>query len=161
MVIVVHENPVLRNEANYIARIWLAPFGLEGQYEQVWLRRREDGLAEMCCIPFCFYGISLRDVVRVAWQDSTVTEVMQRSGRRVLRALLVQEMTEEQVAKVVVETEALCAAAGLLIEWNGNRHVAIDIPPDIDASSVFAYLGEHEKSGRLYWEWSDVEEFRA
>jgi len=56
MRIVVHDEPVWRNETNWIARIALEPFGFEGLWEQVWLRRIEADLAQLCCIPFRAYG---------------------------------------------------------------------------------------------------------
>ena len=58
MRVVVHDDPVGRSETNWIARIALEPFGFEGLWEQVWLRRTRDDLAEMCCIPLRAYGVA-------------------------------------------------------------------------------------------------------
>jgi hypothetical protein len=36
---VVHDDPVIRERENYIANVNLNAYGLDGQYEQLWLRR--------------------------------------------------------------------------------------------------------------------------
>jgi hypothetical protein len=160
MRITVHGEPVLRGETDWVARIALEPFGFEGEWEQVWLRRMEGDLAEVCCVPLRAYGVGLRDVVRLSADGSTVVEVVERSGRHVFRALLVDERDEE-VAEIAAEVEAICARTGLLLEWTNGRLVAIDIPPEAEATDVLNYLSEYAQAGRLEWEWSDMVPFEA
>ncbi|MEV0788115.1 hypothetical protein [Kribbella sp. NPDC050459] len=62
---IVHDDPVLRADSNYIAQIALAPFGFDDEVEQVWLRRTADASATLCCIPFRAYGVALGDSVRL------------------------------------------------------------------------------------------------
>ena len=156
---IVHKDPALRGESNYIGRIDLAPFELEGQVEQVWLRRGADREATLCCIPFRAYGLALRDTVRVS-DESTVIELVRRSGNRTLRALLA-EAEGTQLRMITTEIEARISRASLLFEWSGERHVAIDVPPGADAEAIMDYFDVQEELGRLYWEWSDVERFRT
>jgi hypothetical protein len=61
---------------------------------------------------------------------------------------------------VKAEIDARISRAGLLVEWSGDRHVAIDVPPGADAESILDYFDREETAARLYWEWSDAERFR-
>jgi hypothetical protein len=151
---IVHEEPALRADSNYIARIDLRPFGFDDEVEQVWLQRTADGMAVLCCIPFRAYGIALGDSVSIA-PDSYVTEVTARSGRRVLRALIV----EPDPADAAAELERHIVRAELRFEWSGGRHVAIDVPQGVQPSELLDYLDEREAAGNLHWEWADVEPF--
>jgi hypothetical protein len=155
---IVHDEPVLRGESDYIARIFLAPFGFEDQMEQVWLRRLGGNDALLCCIPFRAYGLALRDTVRLS-AESTVIELVRPSGNRALRALIV-ETGAEQLRMIRADVDARISRAGLLFEWSGDRHVAIDVPPDSDAESIMDYFDIEEDADRLHWEWSDVAPFR-
>lgn len=158
MTFIVHDEPVLRGESDYIARIFLAPFGFEDQMEQVWLRRLGGNDALLCCIPFRAYGLALRDTVRLS-AESTVIELVRPSGNRALRALIV-ETGAEQLRMIRADVDARISRAGLLFEWSGDRHVAIDVPPDSDAESIMDYFDIEEDADRLHWEWSDVAPFR-
>ncbi|WP_410791680.1 DUF4265 domain-containing protein [Kribbella sp. C-35] len=111
MKFIVHHEPALRADSNYIARIALAPFGFDGEAEQVWLRRTAHGVGTMCCIPFRAYGVALGDTVHISPDGATVTQVVARSGRRVLRALVV----EPDPAGAAAELEEHIARAGLRI----------------------------------------------
>lgn len=161
MKFIVHDQPVLRGENNYIARIWLHPFGLDGEIEQVWLRRLPGGDFTMCCIPFRAYGLALRDTVRISSDGSTVVEVVERSGNRVLRALFEAEPAPDQIRAAAAGMKEQIRRLGLLFEWSGDRHVAIDVPVDVDSMPLLEYLTAKESAGRLYWEWNDVVPFEA
>ncbi|RZU18782.1 uncharacterized protein DUF4265 [Kribbella rubisoli] len=157
---IVHDEPALRGESNYIARIDLAPFEFEGQVEQVWLRRiGDDGEAVLCCIPFRAYGLALRDTVRLS-AESAVIELVNPSGSRALRALIA-ELDAGEIRVVKAEIDARVSRAGLLFEWSGDRHVAIDVPLGADAEAIMDYFDGEEAADRLYWEWSDVASFRV
>ncbi|MER7249755.1 DUF4265 domain-containing protein [Kribbella sp. NPDC000426] len=156
---IVHDEPALRGESNYIARVDLAPFGFEDQVEQVWLRRMaDDGEAVVCCIPFRACGLALRDMVRLS-AESTVIELVRPSGSRALRALIA-ELDVEGIRRVNAEVQARISQSGLLFEWSGDRHVAIDVPPGADAEAIMDYFDAEEAADRLSWEWSDVVRFR-
>ena len=152
---IVHDDPVLRADSNYIAQIALAPFGFDDEVEQVWLHRTADGSATLCCIPFRAYGVALGDSVRIS-DDSIVTEVLARSGRRVLRALVVDE---PDPTRAVTELQQRITDTGLRSEWSGDRHVAIDVPPGLEPSALLDHLDVGEADGTLHWEWADVAPF--
>lgn len=154
-----HEEPALRTDSNYIARIDLAPFELAGQIEQVWLRRAGEDQAVLCCVPFRAYGLALRDTVRLS-AENMVIGLVRRSGNRVLRALLL-EAAPDVLGELGARIDALNSLAGLLYEWSGDRHVAIDVPPGGDAEALMDLFDVEEEAGRLVWEWADVVSFRV
>ncbi|MFI5714181.1 DUF4265 domain-containing protein [Kribbella sp. NPDC051620] len=159
MKFIAHDKPVLRGESNYIARISLSPFGLSEVFEQVWLGEVRDGEGELCCIPFRAYGISLRDRVRLSADGANVVEVVERSGRRVLRVFLDVQLGPEASRGQEAEITLRVKAAGLLSEWCGARHVAVDVAGGEEPVSLLAYLEEGERRGRLRWEWGDALSF--
>lgn len=82
MKFIVHEYPVGRTATNYIARADLAPFELDGQVEQLWLKPVNGRIYEAACIPFFTYRLSLGDTVLLN-EDKYVSEVVfSRSGTR-------------------------------------------------------------------------------
>jgi hypothetical protein len=156
---IVHHEPALRGESNYIARIDLAPFGFEGQVEQVWLRQTAGGEAMLCCIPFRAYGLALRDTVRISAADHVIERV-RPSGNRTLRALLAEAGADE-LKTIPAEIDARISRSGLLPEWSGDRHVAIDVPAGANAEALIDYFEVQEAANHLRWEWSDVDGFRT
>lgn len=159
MEFVAHDKPALRNESNYIARIDLSPFGFHDVFEQVWLKITDGNVGELCCIPYRAYGISLRDIVRLSDDGANVVELVERSGRRVLRTLMAAELSPQRARVHESEMALLVKQAGLLSEWCGDRQVAVDVPEDEDPADLLAYLKAGELSGQLHWEWGDAESF--
>lgn len=156
---IVHESPAVLSAQQYIAIADLAPFGLAGQYEQLWLGDVGEGTYELRCIPFVVYGLSLLD--RVAIVDDLVSAVIQLGGHRTLRALIVPEPVGIAVATIADTFTSLARRENLLFEWHGDRHVAIDFPPDAKPQSISDFVVEQKQAGNIYWEWSDAEPFRA
>ncbi|MFJ2150761.1 DUF4265 domain-containing protein [Streptomyces microflavus] len=141
-----------------MAMVDLAPFGLVGMREQLWLRKNEEsGDYEVCCIPFYAYGLALGDVVAKSG-TGTVDGVISKSGRRALRVFFADPRPPEG------SRSELCSAvdsAGLLSEWNGDRHVAIDVPDISLMQPVFDSVQKEIQNGTAFWEWSDARNFRS
>lgn len=156
MKFIVHESPVRRGDSNYIARADLAPFGLEGEMEQLWLQRLEGDLLELCCIPFRTYGLALGDVVSLSPDGTTVARLVRRSGRRVLRVLLMPTSNASGMASQIDIEVSRCS---LMSEWSGDRHIAIDVPTDADVTALIGIIEREEAASRAYWEWADVTPF--
>ena len=152
---IVHVDPVERKDSNYIAQIDLAPFGLDGQFEQVWLHDLADGSYALACIPFMAYGLALGDVVRLA-PDGRVAELVRRCGHRVLRVLLIEDEDATRWAGTVDAARFCIASAGLLSEWHGPRFIAVDVPPGARAGVVFDTMGRIVQDGLGHWEWADA-----
>lgn len=156
MKFIVHESPVRRGDSNYIARVDLAPFGLEGEVEQLWLRKLEDGSFEVCCIPFRVYGIALGDIVFLSVGGTTIVGLVRRSGRRVLRVLL---MSTPDISSLTGEINVEVSRLGLMSEWSGDRHVAIDVPIGADVNILLGLFERSEAASRAFWEWADSTSF--
>ncbi|MEU6550194.1 DUF4265 domain-containing protein [Streptomyces sp. NPDC046915] len=151
-----HEAPAWRCEKSYMAMVDLTPFGLGGMLEQLWLREAGEGeVYEVCCIPYYAYGLALGDVVGKGESD-TVDHLIKKSGRRVLRVLFAEP-------RPLVDSRAplreAVDAAGVLSEWNGDRHVAIDVPDISVMQPIFDSVEPEIKSGTAFWEWSDSKGF--
>ncbi|MCF3179696.1 DUF4265 domain-containing protein [Streptomyces polychromogenes] len=157
---IVHDEPVGRARNNYIAHADLAPFGLDGQMEQLWLKPLNDGTFSVACIPFRTYGLALGDRV-VLSEDDQVSEVVGRSQHRVLRMLLMPSPDPERVAEATTRIKAETDAAGLLSEWNGDRHVAVDVPPQANPSRLFAVMEREVAEAGAFWEWADAMPFSS
>ncbi|MFE5587470.1 DUF4265 domain-containing protein [Kitasatospora sp. NPDC056531] len=157
---IVHDDPVGRAQSNYIAHADLAPFGLDGQKEQLWLKPLDDGTFSIACIPFRTYGLAPGDQVVLSDADE-VAEVVALSSHRVLRLLFVPGLAPAQLNGAVHRIKNEIGTAGLLSEWSGDRHVAVDIPPNTDASRLFAIMEHEVTEGRAFWEWADAMPFSA
>ncbi|MEU9073881.1 DUF4265 domain-containing protein [Kitasatospora sp. NPDC048538] len=157
---IVHDDPVGRAQSNYIAHADLAPFGLDGQKEQLWLKPLDDGTFSIACIPFRTYGLAFGDQV-VLSDGNEVAEVVALSSHRVLRLLFVPGLPSAQLNGAVDRIYKEIGTAGLLSEWSGDRHVAVDIPPNTDASQLFAIMEREVTEGRAFWEWADAIPFSA
>ncbi|MFE3455088.1 DUF4265 domain-containing protein [Nonomuraea sp. NPDC059194] len=156
MQFIVHDNPVGRSSRNYIAHVDLDRFGLAGQKEQLWLCPCEEGDYVVACLPFRVYGLALGDRVRLSADGSTIVEVIERSGHRVLRALIMPRPDQVQFMERVTGE---VVSAGLVCEWSGDRHVAIDVPPEVSPDGLFATLHDEVAGQRAYWEWGDAAAF--
>jgi hypothetical protein len=149
-----HEDPARRGDHNYMARIDLTPFDLANTFEQLWLGEMEGGY-EVCCIPFWVYGLALGDLVRKNDRD-IIDGILQKSGHRVLRILFAAPGPPLELRAVLADT---LTNAGLASEWNGDRHVAIDVPEEAAMQPVFDIVYEEVQSGAAFWEWGDSKEF--
>ncbi|MFG3283351.1 DUF4265 domain-containing protein [Streptomyces sp. NPDC048111] len=156
---IVHDDPAGRAQSNCIARVDLAPYGLDGQMEQLWLKPFNDGTFSVACIPFRVYGLALGDRVLLS-EDDEVSEVVGLSWHRVLRMLMpTPDPTRliEATARIKHEIDAV----GLLSEWSGDRHVAIDVPPQATPSQLFDVMEREVDEAGAFWEWADAMPFSA
>ncbi|WP_327103843.1 DUF4265 domain-containing protein [Nonomuraea glycinis] len=158
---IVHDAPAKAAKQNYIARVDLAPFGFSSLFEQMWLGDLGGGVYEVRCIPFRVYGLALEDLVSISSDGSLVDSLVYPSGRRVLRVLLIPELKSDRLAEIVNSLNAAARAGGLLFEWSGDRHVAIDIPVGINVDYLIRLVHGYVEQGIAFWEWGDAEPFRA
>lgn len=157
-VYVVHSRPAIIERRNYIANVDLAPYGLSGQFEQLWLRPVDGGQYEVACIPFCVYGLALLDQVTVTADGRFVNTIVSRSGRRVLRILLMESLgvrLDDVISVIRSELDRLKMA----YEWQGERHIAIDVSSTSDLSRIFEVVGPLVDVGDAHWEWGDAFEY--
>ncbi|MES5823295.1 DUF4265 domain-containing protein [Streptomyces sp. RG80] len=155
---IVHADPVGRGESNYIAQAHLAPFGLPGQIEQLWLRPEGNDTYALACIPFMAYGLALGDRVRLS-SAARVVEVVRTGGHRVLRTLLRPSADAERLGRSAHLIKNSIKESGLLSEWHGEHFVAIDVPPGADISPLFALLQREVDEAGAFWEWAHAVPF--
>ncbi|MFJ9453906.1 DUF4265 domain-containing protein [Kitasatospora sp. NPDC101447] len=160
MQFVVHRDPVGRAASHHIARADLAPFGLDGRVEQLWLRALNDGSHQVACIPFAAYGIALGDTVLLDDEDY-VSEVVGTAWHRTLRLVFVPGLPADDLRAAADGMRAETGAAGLLSEWEGDRLVAVDVPPDVEPAGLLAVMGALVEAGHARWEWADAMPFAA
>ncbi|MFD4915118.1 DUF4265 domain-containing protein [Streptomyces virginiae] len=124
------------------------------------LKPLDDGTFSIACIPFQTYGLALGDRVRLSANDQ-VSGVMGFSAHRVLRMLLVPAPDPKQLTESIDRIRTGIDTAGLLSVWNGDRHVAVDIPPGTHPSTLFDITQREVSEGRAFWEWADAMPFSA
>lgn len=104
-----------------------------------------DRLFELCCIPFRVYGLALQDVVRTTPDGTLLSEIVRPSGRRVLRVLLALGREGGRTADAGQRIESVATAAGLLYEWSGDRHIAIDVQPEANSAELINVILAEER----------------
>jgi hypothetical protein len=158
-IFIVHNNPTGRQAPYYIANVDLGYAGLDGQVEQLWLNELGGGLFRVACIPFCAYGLSYLDVVTLDADGGYVETVHERSGHRVLRALLGRLADEESLAQLQAILMSTADRLNLGYEWNGDRFIAFDIPSEVTVDPLLETLNTGAVEGRLQFEWADHRSF--
>jgi hypothetical protein len=158
MKFIVHDDPVGRSASNFIARVDLASFGMDGQVEQLWLKAASNGTYELACIPFFTYGLALGDTVQLTG-NNYVGQPVRASGHRALRMMFVPELPAEDRQQAADRIRAEISQAGLLSEWSGERYVAVDVPPNTEPSSLFAVMESAVNAGDAFWEWASARPF--
>jgi hypothetical protein len=142
-----------------MAMVDLSPFGFPNMNEQMWLKQLDERRYEVSCIPFRVYGLALGDHVELE-EGQFISQVVQGSGRRVLRVFFTDprpSVTGDDLRQDLVRAVEL---AGLLSEWSGDRHVAIDMPSSSDMRGVYASVTREIEAGSAVWEWADSEPFQ-
>lgn len=147
--IATHESPVLIREADFIIRADLSDHSMSGRFEQLWARRIEDSIFELCCIPFFTYGFALRDWLIVD-NSFTVRRRFKRSGNRVLRIALVDNCFSDNLHVLLHEW---IVNTGLLFEWFESRLLAVDLPHGVELRN--AVIDDYERNGKLFTELLD------
>jgi hypothetical protein len=154
----VHEAPAWRPDQGYIAMVDLGPFGFPNLNDQVWLKQLDQARYEVRCIPFRVYGIALGDVVELD-NGRFIAQVVQASGRRVLRIFFTEPRPAANGDDARRDLIMEVGSAGLLSEWDGDRHVAIDVPPDANMQGVYDWVTREIELRSAFWEWADSKPF--
>jgi Domain of unknown function (DUF4265) len=156
---VMHEAPAWRPAEGYIAMVDLTSFGFPGLNEQIWLKQVGEARYEVRCVPFRAYGIALGDEVELH-DGRSISRVVQSSGRRVLRIFFTNPRPSENGDDARGALTREVDSAGLLSEWSGDRHVAIDVPAGATMQGVYDSVTREIEIGSAVWEWADSEPFR-
>ncbi|HET8940921.1 MAG TPA: DUF4265 domain-containing protein [Rudaea sp.] len=139
----VHQAPAWRKQSNFIIAAKVS--GNEGKTEQLWARKINEHLFEICCIPFFIYNLALGDVVETD-ADYIVQRVVKQSGRYVFRAWFGESnYPSDSIAEDL-------AQIGATIEWSSPNLLAVDATDEKHAQQIADFLAERQRAGHLMYE---------
>jgi len=122
-----HPNPVNRPRPSFMLRAALDDVGKGENFEQLWSKRVDGDLFEICCIPFFAYDLALGDVVQAGAEAGYVIgRVVRRSGNGVVRVAVKRP---EDVEAVHPRLHDLIGRLEYLCEWFAPGYVAISVEP--------------------------------
>jgi hypothetical protein len=138
MSIATHSQPAWRQDANHLLLVDLTEHGLPDRYEQLWVKKLESDLYQVCCIPFFLYGLALGDVVRAEKHrgHSVITELARRNGRSTIR--VAANHPHEVAAQGLLH--AILEERRPLNEWLRPEYVAIDAPTSAEHALLLSGL---------------------
>lgn len=103
-------------------------------------------------LPFYAYSVSLQDVVYAPYDPNegrpTFERVISKSGNRTIRISFDAPVESDSASQQILD---LLVALGCGYEGASKKYVAINIPPDVDLSSVCNLLVQHD----INWEHAD------
>jgi hypothetical protein len=136
---VIHPEPIWRDRADFIIG---APLSEAGRAEQLWARRVDGHLFEICCIPFFVFDLALGDLVETDG-GYNIVGVVQHSGRSVFRVWFGESFRPRQ------EIADQLSDLGALLEWSSVNLLAVDADGTSRAQVVADFLAEREAEGQL------------
>lgn len=143
-----HADPVWRDRANFIITTAIEPFGPGIETEQLWTRRVDDRMFELCCIPFFTYGLALGDLVSTApGEGYMVEDRVEQSGRSTFRAIF-----GRQGHRMAESVNVELLGKGALVEWFSPTFLAVDARDEAHAHEIEAFLQEQQVLGNLEYE---------
>jgi hypothetical protein len=116
-----HPYPAWREHIN--GSIWLRLDDGDStlfDYEQIWVHRFGDSLAQVCCIPFVVTELCLGDIVL---ESEGEVRLVKKSGNKTLWV-----WTEADVSEVMVESVQRLFHAGYEYEWVNSRGLVVSAP---------------------------------
>jgi hypothetical protein len=147
---VLHTDPAWRARANFIVNAPLPKSDSGKEYEQLWLRKTDGILYEVCCIPFFLYDLALGDLVEVEILEGDqyqLGRVAVPSGRYVLRVWFGDAgiATRDEVMRDISDMP-------VILEWYSSNLLAIDLENFNEAQRMADYLLDAERAGKLVYE---------
>ncbi len=146
---VAHQEPVWREQSNFIINAELPEKDRPHRFEQLFARQLGEDRFEICCIPFSVHNIALADVVVTSPSGDhkyVVKGVVKPSGRHVFRVWFGESFQPRE--EIAQELRGL----GSLIEWSSSNLLAVDAVDEEHAQLVADFLAERERLGQLLYE---------
>jgi hypothetical protein len=150
--VVVHENPIWRERANFIiaASILDVRPVARWHWEQLWARQTDENRFEICCIPFFVYDLALGDKVEtetIGEKKYVLNRVISQSGRYTFRAWFSGPSGRAEIIEEVTKLGCLTEQ-----RWPSSGLLAIDAATDEMAVAVANLLHKREVAGQLNYE---------
>jgi hypothetical protein len=142
-----HDEPVWRDRANFI--IGGLVDGDPSFSEQIWARRRDENLFEVCCFPFLLYDLALGDKVAVDPDTFNIRHVVTRGGGWTFRAWF---GSPEQTTNPHAVADAVVRLGGPYELSTSHNLLAVHAPSESIAQDIADYLFGLDQSGALEYE---------
>jgi hypothetical protein len=115
--------------------------GPDGEIETVWARQLTDDQFELDNTPLYAYGLSWRDVVEARRQTPEgfleFSGVVRKSGHRTVRLILNPPADMSPASLAVLDR---LRELGCSYEGAKSRLIGVDIPPDVDLTTIRHFL---------------------
>jgi hypothetical protein len=150
--IATHSQPAWRHKADFLLHADLADWNMPGRREQLWARRVDECLFELCCIPFFPYGMRLGDVVETsprAGIEFMVYRVVKHAGRINLRLAVADRVECNPLMPLI---ESMLADTGCQYEVFKPGYVACDIPTSSAEQYLRILVRDLVNQGRVFIE---------
>jgi Domain of unknown function (DUF4265) len=147
--IVTHVDPAWRSRSNFIIMARIAENSAGKNYEQLFVRKVQDDVFEICCIPYFLYDLSLGDIVETERDDRfayVVARRLKNCGRFTFRVWL------DNGASNFAPVRDRIADLGGQIERHSPRLIAIDSADERAATLIADFLRSEEQASRLVYE---------
>lgn len=76
-----------------------------------------------------------------------------------LRMLLMTGAGPERLGQGIARIKTEITTSALLSEWSGDRHVAVDIPPEAETDGLLKVMEREVAEAGAFWEWAHAEPF--
>lgn len=130
---------------NQLVQIWIELTGREYQ-EMLQATLLSESLFQIREIPFITDRVNYMDIVRCQEAGETprkVTEVVKPSGYSTIHLMFAEDTPKELIGQCI---RALLQK-GVMYRRSGLRAFSINIPPEVDRSSITGYLEQLKQSG--------------
>jgi hypothetical protein len=137
-----------------LEKVWMElkkEWGWPYATESMWAEKLGDNLYALRNVPFYARGLSYDDRVQTEIRDELrqVVKVVDRGGHSTYRIFAAAGRHSPAVNTALERIHA----NGCGLEAANDKHVAIDIPPEVDVFSIYNLLDEAEKQG--LWEFEE------
>ncbi len=149
--IAVHLNPVWRDRADFIIMARLEDDVPGGRFEQLWARKLNGNLFEICCIPFFIYDLDLGDHVETTTEGEPqylIRQIVWKSGHYSFRVWFKETTHPGSPDEVMNKMEEM----GCLWEWHSKELLGLDAPSEEKAQQLSDYLAKEMELGHLIYE---------
>ena len=126
--VITHDFPVWREKANFILAVRLGDPDIpkEWKWEQIWAKKVNENLFEICCIPFFAYGLALGYLINTKTLDEkqyVINEIVKKSEHITYRIWFINTDNWNTIIDDITNLGCLVEA-----RWEKSKLIAVDAP---------------------------------
>jgi hypothetical protein len=145
--IIVHDFPAWREHSNFIiaAKLVEPDSPNEWRWEQIWARKIDENLFEICCIPFFTYGLALGDLINTKPSNGrqyVINEIVEKSGHITYRIWFLNTGNWNGIIDDITNLGCIVE-----VRWEKSKLIAVDAPNFEIKEKLELYLTELESKG--------------